>query len=263
MSYILEALASSEQARQQVPDAPKYSLLPVVGEEAPRRRLWPYAAAALAANAVVLYFLARPTLLDSGRTVKAVASPAQQATVEPQMRPSSIPGSEIPSVAAERTLSQAPPPRPQPQRVTEPVVARAQEPAGAPAKAQARKRELQVVEPKKPGAAVKAPPAPADPAPAASTPPAAPIPVAAAPVRTEAAPAPRESGSRGELPSGVQREVPALSVSGFIREEGSSGFVIVNDRLLREGDELAPGLKLEKILQDSVVFDYKGYRFRP
>jgi general secretion pathway protein B len=39
--------------------------------------------------------------------------------------------------------------------------------------------------------------------------------------------------------------------------------VIVNDKLLHEGDELLPGLKLEKILQDSLVFNYKGYRFKP
>ncbi len=32
-------------------------------------------------------------------------------------------------------------------------------------------------------------------------------------------------------------------------------------RSLREGDEVAPGLKLEKIQDDSLVFSYKGYRF--
>ena len=45
MSYILEALADSEQARQQIAAAPKYSLLPVVGEELPQHRRWPYALA--------------------------------------------------------------------------------------------------------------------------------------------------------------------------------------------------------------------------
>ncbi len=38
--------------------------------------------------------------------------------------------------------------------------------------------------------------------------------------------------------------------------------VIVNDKLLREGDEVEPGLRVEKILGDGLVFDYKGYRFK-
>ena len=31
--------------------------------------------------------------------------------------------------------------------------------------------------------------------------------------------------------------------------------------MLREGDEVAPGLKLEKIEDSGLVFSYKGYRF--
>jgi type II secretion system (T2SS) protein B len=50
-------------------------------------------------------------------------------------------------------------------------------------------------------------------------------------------------------------------VAGFIRNEGLESMVIVNDRLFREGEEIGAGLKLEKILNDSVVFNYKGYRF--
>ena len=52
------------------------------------------------------------------------------------------------------------------------------------------------------------------------------------------------------------------TLAGYIRDEGSSGMVIVNDRLAREGDEVAPGVKLEKIVGDSLVFNYKGYRFK-
>jgi general secretion pathway protein B len=228
MSYILEALASSEQARQQVPAAPKYSLLPVVGEQAARRRFWPYAVAGvLVVNASVLYFLARPAPL---------------------------PEVQIAAPAAGTTPSQAPP-QPQPQRVAEPVIVqapapvivRAPAPIVAAAKTEPKKPEPKKPEPKKPEPVAKvAAPRPASP-PEASTLP----------------PPPAEAVSRFELPTGLQREVPALSVSGYIREEGSSGMVIVNDKLLHEGDELVPGLKLEKILQDSLVFNYKGYRFKP
>ena len=64
------------------------------------------------------------------------------------------------------------------------------------------------------------------------------------------------------MPPALQRELPALTVAGFIRDEGSSSMVIVNDRLVREGDEVAPGVKLENILNDGLVFNYKGYRFK-
>lgn len=38
--------------------------------------------------------------------------------------------------------------------------------------------------------------------------------------------------------------------------------VVVNDKLLREGDEAAPGVRVERILSDGVEFSYRGYRFR-
>ena len=37
---------------------------------------------------------------------------------------------------------------------------------------------------------------------------------------------------------------------------------IINDKLVREGEEVAPGLRLEKIIDESAVFTYKGQRFR-
>jgi general secretion pathway protein B len=39
-------------------------------------------------------------------------------------------------------------------------------------------------------------------------------------------------------------------------------FVSINDRALHEGDELSPGVKLEKITFDGMILSYKGYRFR-
>ena len=41
-----------------------------------------------------------------------------------------------------------------------------------------------------------------------------------------------------------------------------ASFVFVNDRMLREEEALAPGLKLERITPDGMIFSYKGYRFR-
>ena len=36
---------------------------------------------------------------------------------------------------------------------------------------------------------------------------------------------------------------------------------MINDKLLRQGDLLAPGLRLEQITADGVILSYKGYRF--
>ena len=35
----------------------------------------------------------------------------------------------------------------------------------------------------------------------------------------------------------------------------------INDRTLREGDSVEPGLVLEQITPDGMVLSYKGYRF--
>lgn len=36
----------------------------------------------------------------------------------------------------------------------------------------------------------------------------------------------------------------------------------INNRMLREGDSVAPGLRLEQITPEGMVFAYKGYSFR-
>ncbi len=61
MSYILDALRKSEQARQQNTAAQQYSLLPGVDEQIVVRRSWPYVlAVALLVNAAVFYLWLRP-----------------------------------------------------------------------------------------------------------------------------------------------------------------------------------------------------------
>ena len=36
----------------------------------------------------------------------------------------------------------------------------------------------------------------------------------------------------------------------------------INNRMLREGDDVAPGLKLEQITPEGMLLGYKGYSFR-
>jgi general secretion pathway protein B len=66
-----------------------------------------------------------------------------------------------------------------------------------------------------------------------------------------------------ELPALVSAELPKLLVSGHVwSEEPSMRLLSVDDRLLREGGEAAPGVKLEAITPEGAIFIYKGWRFR-
>ena len=58
------------------------------------------------------------------------------------------------------------------------------------------------------------------------------------------------------------RDLPSLNIAGYIHDEQTGSLAMVNDKLVREGDEVSPGLRLEKILGDAAIFNYKGYRFR-
>lgn len=255
MSYILEALADSEQARQQIAAAPKYSLLPVVGEQLPHQRRWPYAlAGALLVNAVVLQvWLHPPTLPGVAALIKVPTVPPVaeiRATPEPYIAPlvlSEKPVEDVSGIAQR----EATPPQPQPERINDRRVARPPAPADAiprTTSANSVNDSAPVHMPKSsPNAIVKRGTEAA---------------VATAANPNSSAETPKQAGGAAEMPPALQQELPALSVAGFIRDEGSSSMVIVNDRLVREGDEAAPGVILEKILNDSLIFNYKGYRFK-
>lgn len=62
----------------------------------------------------------------------------------------------------------------------------------------------------------------------------------------------------GDLPKGL----PPMNISGYINDEQGANLAIINDKLIREGEEVAPGLRLEKIVGENAVFSYKGQRFR-
>ena len=70
-------------------------------------------------------------------------------------------------------------------------------------------------------------------------------------------------GSVRDLPEQLQRELPALTVGGYIYSGNKADrSVLINNRLLREGDEAAPGLVVEKMTPSGMVLNFKGYRFR-
>jgi general secretion pathway protein B len=89
-------------------------------------------------------------------------------------------------------------------------------------------------------------------------------PPAAVPSRT--APAARPGGQQAsldELPPSVRAELPPLRVSGHIYSETpDTRSVLVDRQLLGEGDQVVPGLQIERIMPDRMILAYKGYRIR-
>jgi len=65
-----------------------------------------------------------------------------------------------------------------------------------------------------------------------------------------------------ELPFSIQQEIPKLSILFHLYSRNPKDrLVSINDRMLHEGDSVAPGLVLEQITPDGMVLGYKGYRF--
>jgi general secretion pathway protein B len=128
--------------------------------------------------------------------------------------------------------------------------------------------------------AVSPAPAPAPPAPAPA-PDVAPAPAArpkapsgpvrklgepardAAPVPPVPAAVPERIALLQELPPQIQREIPPIAINGYIYASNpAERSVLINNHLRREGDQLADGLTLEKLLPREMVLNYRGYRYR-
>jgi general secretion pathway protein B len=73
-----------------------------------------------------------------------------------------------------------------------------------------------------------------------------------------ARPAPRLQ----ELPPNVRDSIPNLHVSMLIYSgKAENRWININGSKQREGQEVAPGLKLEQITPSGAVFSYRGQRF--
>ncbi|MGZ3158937.1 MAG: general secretion pathway protein GspB, partial [Burkholderiaceae bacterium] len=66
-----------------------------------------------------------------------------------------------------------------------------------------------------------------------------------------------------DLPLNIQNEIPTVTVGGYIysakREECQ---LLINKLILHEGEQVAPGLLLERMMPHSAILNYKGYRYR-
>lgn len=66
-----------------------------------------------------------------------------------------------------------------------------------------------------------------------------------------------------ELPAELRTVARNISIAGFAHSDNpKERMAIINNRALREGEEVSGGLRVERIAGDGVVFNLKGYRFR-
>jgi len=66
-----------------------------------------------------------------------------------------------------------------------------------------------------------------------------------------------------ELSAALQEEIPRLKFAGHTYAlEPYHRLIIINGKILREGDLIAPGLRLLEITWNGVTLDFKGTRFR-
>ncbi len=66
-----------------------------------------------------------------------------------------------------------------------------------------------------------------------------------------------------QLPEAIVREVPQVQVKGYIYSKTpSERTLIVGNNLFHEGDEVVPGVHLEKLLPKAAVLSYRGFRYR-
>jgi general secretion pathway protein B len=237
MSYILEALkkAQAERARGAVPGVDAQPL-PTIAPRAPARQwLWiPGALAALALGAVLLWPAAQ--MQQPGTPAEPTPTVAMR-TGEDTGRPSA-PARQAPAPTAKAT------PAPAPAQVVPTPAATARSAPMTPIPATAT-----------PGAPAVLPAPTAKPARKIGETAPAPSPVAA--------PAPERIALLQELPAHIQREIPPIAINGYLYASNPADrSVLINNRLRREGDQLADGLTLEKLLPSEMVLNYRGYRYR-
>lgn len=76
-------------------------------------------------------------------------------------------------------------------------------------------------------------------------------------------PLPNKIYHMSELPQSLQQKLPDFAISTFLySEDPGSRSVRINGQMIREGQYLSAGLKLEEIMQNGMIFSFQNYRFQ-
>ncbi|KQV45386.1 MULTISPECIES: general secretion pathway protein GspB [unclassified Duganella] len=254
MSYILEALKKAQAERQigSTPTIHAPALASVsAGQGARSRRVPVIAAMALMAAAIaglaIMLVRQQPAANQPPAAVAAAPAATAAAIVAPAQPPVSAPAAPV---------AAAPPP------IDTGIAQQAATPAVQQAASQ-RVADTRAA----PHAAAPAATKQAGSAPRGASVAAAPAPATApAPARATApAPAPLEEQvqSLRELPEPIQRAIPQITLGGYMYSKNPADRLLLIDKVLRrEGEEVAPGLILDKLQPKQAVFSFRGYRYR-
>lgn len=268
MSYILDALRRSDQQRQRSA-AP--TLLAVqetaVAPKRPAYLAYGLLAATLVGAGVVIGWL-RPW--EPEQAAPAKAEPVSATPVESTARQPATARSEMaaqpkaePELQNSMQPAQAPAPTeivPKPQPKLQSAARSAQIAPAASAMAPKSKPKTKPEQSARAKPETDRPPRAADMAAPGTT---APL-VPERPVDSAAADATDLPAviSITDLPASVRQELPAMKISVHAYSSNPGARMVgVDYKILREGDYLVPGLKLEQITPDGMIFHYKGYRF--
>ena len=240
MSYILDALRKSDQLRQR--GAAPMLLLGQTAATAPKQpTLLYYGVFALVLLAVGIGIgWLRPWQAVPAPAVVSAKLPGAEASQQPAPQPDIAPK---PGPSAQTSAQNA-------------LAATQAVPAPASAAAPAKPKKHASVKPKKrtaqPKVAEVEPKNAAAPAPGRST----------GSTQAVAAPLP-VSMAMADLPLAIQQELPPMSISVHAySDKAADRLVGINNRLLHEGQDVAPGLRLEHITPNGMILSFKGYKFR-
>jgi general secretion pathway protein B len=99
-----------------------------------------------------------------------------------------------------------------------------------------------------------------------ASPAAAPFPVQAQAAPAPAAPAPASEDSLPmlqQLPESIRAQIPRVNFGGYMYSANPADRLVLVDKGLRhEGEEVGPGLVLEKLLPHAAVMNFRGVRYR-
>ena len=254
MSYILDALKKSEEKRMQgtVPDV--LTAQEVVYHEPKRRRLWPYLIiSVLLLNALAAVWLVPWKSKKSNAVVESSALTKLALRGHDSLSGGIVkPGSPAAAVAESGANTLKPASEMKPLHsgaVTQPH-------QFSPVKDGGQKKVAEVPKPATDAKESHDASVPSSQAPAMAEPAEPKHPVDALPI-------PNKVYSLSELPLSLQQKLPSFGISVFLySDDPASRMVKINNKMLREGDYLSEGLKLEEINQNSLILSYQSFRFR-
>ena len=236
MSYILDALRKSDQQRRRgaAPTLLAGQAMAVAPKQ-PAFLAYGLPAAVLVGMGIVIGWLRpwQPEQAAPGRAELVAAKPLEST----RRQPASAPSEMAPQPRPEQRLQNATPPA---QAAPALVPTKPQLPARAKPETDGTPREADAAVPRKTAAPEQ-------------------------PVGAAAADAARAQtvASMADLPLSVQQELPAMTISFHVYSgDSEKRLVSINNRMLREGEHVVPGLKLEQITPDGMILGYKGYSFR-